>query len=117
MKYGDVTSSWVNKLGWNRDSQVLCAGTSSGKVYKVSGIAQDFLDDLASRVKHGGSIGEVVSSVFKTHPATECSEDEAIRLCDGEEVKAHPASKPNKGFRQFSELLLPHARTGLFSFA
>ncbi len=117
MKYGDVTSSWVAKLGWDRDSQVLCVGTSSGKVYKVSGIAQDYLDDLASRVKHGGSIGEVVSKIFRDYPTQECSEDEAIQLCGGGEVSSRATSKPNKGFRQFSELLLPHARTGLFSFA
>lgn len=117
MRLTKVTSSWIAKVGAVGPDHVVCVVTSSGKSYKISGVSESALANLADRVTRGGSIGGLVSDFFKAYSTEECTEEEVIRLCGGEAEQTADGPAPRKGIRQFADLLLPHARTGLFSWA
>lgn len=116
MHYQPVTSSWVAKLGIA--GQTIVVGTKSGKVYQVNDVSDATITSLLRANRLGGSIGQIVSPLLKNSAAMEIDEATAIQLTGAAgTAAADPQQAPTKRkFEKFIDILLPGARTGLFSF-
>lgn len=119
MTFKEVKSSWVAAVGYNPQTGDLCVGAKEGKHYLLRNYQDDHLRTLLERIQTGsGSIGNMISAMFKAAEVTEIDQAQAIDLSGGGHAgaTAAPQQARQKNIFGFVDLLLPQARTGLFSF-
>lgn len=113
--YRKIKSSWVDGFGY--DNGVLYVGTQ-GKYYEVTGLNGQQLDTLLDAVKSDKSVGSVVGKLFKAGTTVPVDWDTVVTKV-GSDVSGQPQSGTGKAMQNlrktFADLLLPHARTGLFA--